>query len=217
MVKGGDARFSQLQAVKNRLLPAFTAYSVHSIGNFNIFWVHRHPFYADGLCLCSKSGVKLPSSNLLYFLITYILPPPRTGARRSQQKRKTWCMDRHNAYYAIIIPGPGNWWSGEGAGLSLCQILLLPLSHHRSALPVPKHPSQPQCPHPISPHDCTMISFPKWLSLMPLLQLKWRLFMRTRNLPGKMLLTRPWTGSLICNSVFLHQSSALSQRFDSRD
>ena len=66
-VRGGDERFSRLLALNKWLSAACNVQSVHFIDNFNFFWDRRHFFKADGLNL-NKSGVKLFTSNLFYFL-----------------------------------------------------------------------------------------------------------------------------------------------------
>ena len=66
-VRGGDERFSRLMMLNRWLKDTCAAHSVNFIDNFNIFWERRHLFKADGFCL-NKSGVRLLSSNIFYFV-----------------------------------------------------------------------------------------------------------------------------------------------------
>ena len=66
-VRGGEERFSRLLALNKWLLLACADHSVHFINNFNIFCERRHLFKANGFNF-KKSGVKLFTSNIFYFL-----------------------------------------------------------------------------------------------------------------------------------------------------
>ncbi len=81
-VRRGVERFSRLLAPNTWLSTACTVHSVHFIDNFNFFWDCRHLFKADG-CGLYKSGVKLFTSNIIYFLHH---PSPWTQIFRDNHK-----------------------------------------------------------------------------------------------------------------------------------
>ena len=62
-----EENFSRLLALNKRLLYACVDHLVHFINNFNIFGERRHLFKTDGFNF-NKSGAKLFTSNLFYFL-----------------------------------------------------------------------------------------------------------------------------------------------------
>ena len=87
-VQRGDERFSRLWMLNKWLKDTCAARAVKFIENFNIFWERWHLFKADGFCL-NKSGVRLLSSNIFYFVHkTSGAPAKDKDKRRDNPKQK---------------------------------------------------------------------------------------------------------------------------------
>ena len=86
-VRGRAESFSRLLTLNTWLSTACDAHSVHFIGNFNFFW-DRHLFQGDGLHL-NRSGVKLCTSNLSFFLCHTVPSAKVKIQEESKQKEDT--------------------------------------------------------------------------------------------------------------------------------
>ncbi len=91
-VRRGAERFSRLMALNRWLSAACTVHSVHFIENFYFLWGRRHLFKADGLRL-NKSGVKLFSSNLFYFLRHSSVPSAKD--KRQEESKQEEDITQH--------------------------------------------------------------------------------------------------------------------------